>query len=201
MALFSIATTPRCWEGATPFPWLLHFILNPYLILLSINQGGIKYHFPSLWYNVTCDWTQISRTIGKHSTHFVPLLLFCAAIRIDSVSLLRFHFPNHIHVFSWEISPVCPIQLLFYSFLVPSIVALFVLMLSLMSLADVLSLLVFLMLSWCFRIDGSTQSSILTRLLPPSFLNAYWLRVPVIFSMLFIPSAFLLCSFCSHIVL
>ena len=36
-----------------------------YLILLSVKQGGIKYHFWSLWYDVTKDWTQISRTIGE----------------------------------------------------------------------------------------------------------------------------------------
>ena len=34
-----IATTPRCREGAT------HFTLDTYLILLSVKQGGIKYHF------------------------------------------------------------------------------------------------------------------------------------------------------------
>ena len=32
-------------EGATPFPGLLHFTLDTYLILLSVKQGGIKYHF------------------------------------------------------------------------------------------------------------------------------------------------------------
>ena len=39
---FSIATTPMCW--ATPFPGLLHFTLDTYLILLTVNQGGIKYN-------------------------------------------------------------------------------------------------------------------------------------------------------------
>ena len=42
---FSIATTPRCREGATPFPELLHFTLDTYLIMLNVKQGGIKYHF------------------------------------------------------------------------------------------------------------------------------------------------------------
>ena len=42
---FLIATTPRFREGDTPFPGLLHFTLDPYLILLSVKQGGIKYHF------------------------------------------------------------------------------------------------------------------------------------------------------------
>ena len=42
---FSRATKPRRREGATPFPGLLHFTLDRYLILLSVKQGGIKYHF------------------------------------------------------------------------------------------------------------------------------------------------------------
>ena len=41
-APFSIATTPRCRGGR-------------YLILLSVKPGGIKYHFYSLWYDVTWD--------------------------------------------------------------------------------------------------------------------------------------------------
>ena len=41
-APFSIATRR---EGATPFSRLLHFILNMYLIMLSVKQGCNKYHF------------------------------------------------------------------------------------------------------------------------------------------------------------
>ena len=66
---FSIATTPRYRRGKTPFPGFFHFTLYTYLILLSVKQGGIRYHFKSLLYDVTWDWTQVSRTIGKHSTH------------------------------------------------------------------------------------------------------------------------------------
>ena len=44
-APFSKATTLRCRGGATPFPGLLHFTIDPYLIVLSVKQGGIKYHF------------------------------------------------------------------------------------------------------------------------------------------------------------
>ena len=44
-APFSIANTPRYGEGTTPFPGLLHFTLDTYLILLSVKQGGIIYHF------------------------------------------------------------------------------------------------------------------------------------------------------------
>ena len=32
-------------EGATPFPWLLHFTLDPCLIMLSVKQGGTNYNF------------------------------------------------------------------------------------------------------------------------------------------------------------
>ena len=32
-------------EGAPPFPGMLPFTLDMYLILLSVKQGGIKYHF------------------------------------------------------------------------------------------------------------------------------------------------------------
>ncbi len=38
----------KAQESATPFPGLLHFTLDTYLILLSVKQGGIKYHFLSL---------------------------------------------------------------------------------------------------------------------------------------------------------
>ena len=44
---FSIATTPRCRGGRYSFPGLLYFTLDPYLIMLSVKQGGIKYHFLS----------------------------------------------------------------------------------------------------------------------------------------------------------
>ena len=60
-APFSIATTPRCRGGRYSFPGLLYFTLDPYLIMLSVKQGGIKYHFLSLWYDATWDWIQVSR--------------------------------------------------------------------------------------------------------------------------------------------
>ena len=55
-APFSITTTPRVVlrsVGTAPFPGLLHFILDPYLIMLSVKQWGIKYHFLNLWYDST----------------------------------------------------------------------------------------------------------------------------------------------------
>ena len=44
-APFLIATTRGVGEGATPSPGFFHFTLDPYLIMLSVKQGGIKYHF------------------------------------------------------------------------------------------------------------------------------------------------------------
>ena len=39
-------TETKCYSWChTPFPGLLHFTLDTYLILLSVNQEGIKYHF------------------------------------------------------------------------------------------------------------------------------------------------------------
>ena len=32
--------------------------------MLSIKQGGIKYHFLAFWYGATWDWTQVYQTIS-----------------------------------------------------------------------------------------------------------------------------------------
>ena len=37
-APFFIAITPMYWGGATPFSGLLHFTLDPYLLMLSVKQ-------------------------------------------------------------------------------------------------------------------------------------------------------------------
>ena len=55
--------------GATPFAGLLYFTVDPYLILLSVKQGDIKYNFLSLWYDSTWNWTQDSQAIDEHSNH------------------------------------------------------------------------------------------------------------------------------------
>ena len=69
-------------EGTIPVPGILHFTLDPYLIMLSVKQGDIKKGYfkalglephhqrhLSFWYDLTWDWTSVSRTIGEHSTH------------------------------------------------------------------------------------------------------------------------------------
>ena len=58
-AFFSISTTPRCRRGHDFFPWIPPLTLDPNLIMLSVKQGGIKYHFLSLWYDSTRDWTLV----------------------------------------------------------------------------------------------------------------------------------------------
>ena len=43
---FSLATPPRCrGRHATPFLGLSYLTLDPYLVMLSVKQGRIKYHF------------------------------------------------------------------------------------------------------------------------------------------------------------
>ena len=42
-------------EAPILFPRWLHFTLDPYLIMLNIKQGDIKYNFLSFWYDSTLD--------------------------------------------------------------------------------------------------------------------------------------------------
>ena len=37
--------------------------------MVSVKQGGIKYHVFSFWYDLTWDWTLVSQTIGELSTY------------------------------------------------------------------------------------------------------------------------------------
>ena len=54
------------------------------LTMLSVKEGGIKYHFLILWYDSTLDWTPVSRIIVEHSTHK-------AKPTIQSLVLLKRH--------------------------------------------------------------------------------------------------------------
>ena len=47
-SLFNNYNTEVQEKGATPFLGLLHFTFDPYLIMLSVKKGSIKYHFVSL---------------------------------------------------------------------------------------------------------------------------------------------------------
>ena len=64
-AIFSISTTPRCRGGHYSFSWIAPLYLDLYLIMLSVKQGSIKYHFLSLWYDSTWDWTPVPRALAN----------------------------------------------------------------------------------------------------------------------------------------
>ena len=66
-APFSIALTPRCKGECSSFPWIVSFTLDAYLIMMNDQQGGIKYHSLSLWYESTWEWTPVSWTIDEYS--------------------------------------------------------------------------------------------------------------------------------------
>ena len=53
-APFLIAMTTWCRGGRYSFPWIAPFTFEPYLIMLSVKQGGIKYHFfeSLVWLNL-----------------------------------------------------------------------------------------------------------------------------------------------------
>ena len=44
--------------------------------MLNVKQGEIKYHFMSIWYDMTWDWTLISRAIAEYSTHNGPVYIY-----------------------------------------------------------------------------------------------------------------------------
>ena len=109
---------------------------------------------------------------------FVFIALFCAAIRKNSVSLLRFPFLSHVHVFSWEmllISRLKRVQSCFSSYLCfLVIVVLLVLMLSVLFLVAVISPSPRFSLYPSSRyIDVPTLFSMLANALPPFFLDTY----------------------------
>ena len=61
---------------------MIHFTLDTYLILPSVKQGGFKYHFKSLWYDATWDWTQVSRTINQLPTNYSLTNQICISIQL-----------------------------------------------------------------------------------------------------------------------
>ena len=46
----------------------LDYSTLPYHIMLSVKQGGIKYHFLVFGMTRLGDWTQVSQNIGEHSS-------------------------------------------------------------------------------------------------------------------------------------
>ena len=50
--------------------------------MLSVKQGGIKYHFLSPWYDSTWDWTLVSLAIGKWSST-TPMDQFLKIVQLE----------------------------------------------------------------------------------------------------------------------
>ena len=62
-SLFNSYYTEVYVGGGYSIPWIASLTIDPYL---TAKQGGIQYHFLSLWYDLTLDWTPAFQTIGKH---------------------------------------------------------------------------------------------------------------------------------------
>ena len=45
--------------------------------MLSVKQGGNKYHFLSLWYDSTWDWTPVSKAFGERSKMQALFVVVC----------------------------------------------------------------------------------------------------------------------------
>ena len=105
------------------------------------------------------------------------MALFCSAIGRDSVSLLKFPFISHHHVFSCEISLVCRLKCLYSCFSSLFVFVIFVLLILVFPVLFLVALisfpLRFSMLLSSRRIDVSTQSLMLAILLRSSLLDTY----------------------------
>ena len=69
-AHFSTGTIRRCRRGHYSFHWIAPLTLDSYLIMLSVKQGGINYHFVILWYDSTWDWTPKVRSPDGDTEYF-----------------------------------------------------------------------------------------------------------------------------------
>ena len=66
--------------------------------MLSVKQGGIKYHFFIFWYEATWDWTLVSQTIGKQ---WVECLLMVWETRVQS------QVESYQRLEKWYLMPCC----------------------------------------------------------------------------------------------
>ena len=66
--------------------------------MLSAKQGSIKYHFLSLWYDSTWDWTQVSRAIGDITCIIKIILSFFGYTTRKVVGALRDHWLWYLDV-------------------------------------------------------------------------------------------------------
>ena len=100
-APFSIATTPggrgRCYS----FLWIAPLTLDPYLIMMSVKEISST-NLLSLWYDLTWDWTLVSRTCGEHSTNYAYIYIYmcvCACVNISTWFMTSVIFCSIYHIF------------------------------------------------------------------------------------------------------
>ena len=136
-------------------------VLNSYMLICCIH--------------LLCDW---SFRLYRHIVYigyfvasclFLHMALFCATIKRDLVSLVRFPFLSHVQIFSCEISLVCRLKCLhsclFSHFCFQVIFALLILVLSILFPVVVISLPLCIYASTLFWMKASP--------LPPSFLSTF----------------------------
>ena len=70
--------------------------------MTSVKQGGIKYHFLSLWSDLTWDWIPVSRVTGQHSTPLANLVIIIFAHLYDFKSLFLFKNCNHLFAHGYK---------------------------------------------------------------------------------------------------
>ena len=85
-APFSIATTPRYRGERYSFPWIVPLTLDLHFRMLSVKEGGMKYHFLSLWYGSTRDWTLVSLAIAKQSAKIYVIVKYIKSLLIHPLN-------------------------------------------------------------------------------------------------------------------
>ena len=63
--------------------------------MLSVKQGDIKYHFLSLLYDSTWDWTSVFRIISEHSTYYNNIQVAEVKLRIFLLNK-RFYYKTRL---------------------------------------------------------------------------------------------------------
>ena len=99
-APFSIATTPRYWGRCYSLPWIAPLYPEPCLLMLSVKQGSIKYHFLSLWYNSPRSSGPVANTLLirliVHQYIYMYTYIYC---NIPRSNLQKAFTPPHKHTY------------------------------------------------------------------------------------------------------
>ena len=106
------------------FVWSnFNFLHNSQWITLLTQSSLVLYSFCAKLLHSLIMWL-IAASLSPHNLHLlfccvlsilvliwlVLMAFFCAAIRRDSISLLRFSFLSHVHVFSCDMSFLCRLK-------------------------------------------------------------------------------------------